>query len=75
MTSTFADLEKTEALREGDACEFRYPARGTWRKGTVVENGGSSYWKIKDDETGEVDGFFYIEHVRAPGTDPWGRWR
>ena len=67
------DLRATEALCPGDACEFEYPARKGWRPGTVEKNGGSWYWQVRDTETGKpVDGL-YIEHVRAPGTDPWGR--
>lgn len=65
------DLEKTEVLAPGDPCEFRYPARTEWRAGWVTRNGRAGYWRVVDQETGEeVDGL-YIEHVRAPGTDPW----
>ena len=69
--SALSDLERTERLRTGEPCEFRYPARSEWRMGTVVANGGSSYWQVRDDETGEIARALYIEHVRAPGTDPW----
>jgi hypothetical protein len=69
--SKLTDLRLTERLAPGDECEFRYPARPGWRKGVVVKNGGSYYWKVRDTETGEVNHALYIEHVRAPGTDPW----
>lgn len=72
-TEVLTDLEKTERLREGDACEFEYPARKGWRPGVVVRNGGTGYWYVRDDASGEVSYGLYIEHVRAPGTDPWGR--
>lgn len=65
------DLDKTKALRPGDRCEFRYPAREQWLLGTVIVNGGSGYWRICDDRTFKESGGFYIEHVRAVGTDPW----
>lgn len=65
------DLEKTEALKPGDPCEFRFPARTTWLKGTVVKNGGSGYWTIRCVSSAIEHGL-YIEYVRAPGTDPWG---
>jgi hypothetical protein len=66
-----SDLEQTERLAAGDPCEFRYPARREWRRGVVVHNGGSGFWHVRDDETGETNRALYIEHVRAPGTDPW----
>jgi hypothetical protein len=65
------DLERTERLAAGDACEFRFPARRRWQPGTVVHNGGSGYWHVRDAQGASVTGL-YIEHVRAPGTDPWG---
>jgi hypothetical protein len=65
------DLEKTERLRTGERCEFRYPARPGWRSGKVERNGGSGYWEVWDDESGRLMHGLYIEHVRAPGTDPW----
>lgn len=71
MTNPCTDLHLTEQLKPGDPCEFRYPARMEWRKGVVVRNGGSYYWYVKDAETGEETRGLYIEHVRAPGTDPW----
>jgi hypothetical protein len=64
-------LRATEALKAGDPCEWRYPARSEWNLGQVVSNGGSGYWEVRD-ELGGVHGALYIEHVRAPGTDPWG---
>jgi hypothetical protein len=75
MATVLADLKKTEELAAGDACEFRYPARRQWRGGVVVTNGGSGYWAVRDDKTGEVCEALHIEHVRAPGTDPWERWK
>jgi hypothetical protein len=72
-------LKKIEELKPGDACEFRFPARKTWRKGTVLMNGGSGYWRLQldesynDEETGEpvLEGDFvnsvFIEHIRLPG--------
>jgi hypothetical protein len=75
----FTALEATEWLRPGDACEWCYPARRGWHPGTVIYNGGAGYWTIRPDDPklagattpGEIRGL-YIEHVRAPGTDPWG---
>lgn len=67
---SLTDLESTEALAPGDACEFRFPARIDWHRGKVVTNGGPSFWRI-EDEQGNVHAGLYIEHVRAPGTDPW----
>lgn len=72
FSEILADVQKTERLAPGDPCEFRYPARSEWRPGRVVLNGGGYYWKVLDDETGEVARGLYIEHVWAPGTDPWG---
>lgn len=74
---TLTDLEKTERLRTGERCEFRYPARSEWEPGVVVRNGGSGYWHVRDEgdsegRRGQVAEGLYIEHVRAPGTDPWG---
>lgn len=60
-------LEKIEALRPGDACEFRYPARKEWRRATVVHNGMAHWWKVLDEETGKPVDAIYIEHVRLPG--------
>jgi hypothetical protein len=73
---TLTDLQKLEALSPGDACEFRYPARREWQPGTVVKNGGSSFWEVRDEGDseglkGQVATGLYIEHVRAVGTDPW----
>lgn len=65
------DLARTEALRPGDACEFRFPARREWRAGMLVHHGGYGYWRVLDTETGEHVGGLHIEHVRASGTDPW----
>lgn len=67
---TLTDLQRTEQLAEGDPCEFRHPASRRWQPGTVVLNGGSSYWHVRDAQGCSVTGL-YIEHVRAPGTDPW----
>lgn len=71
MLPADTDLGKTERLQPGDECEFRYPARREWRPGYVVSNGGSYYWQVQDKETGRTCSGLYIEHVRAPGTDPW----
>lgn len=65
------DLAKTETLPAGAACEFRYPAVNVWRPGVVVHNGGTGYWQVRNEATGELAHGLYIEHVRAPGTDPW----
>lgn len=72
------DLDRTEALAPGDPCEFRYPARAEWQPGTVVRNGGLGYWHVRDEgdsegRRGQITRSLYIEHVRAPGTDPWTR--
>lgn len=72
-------LRKIEALAPGDACEFHYPARAQWLPGTVVVNGGSGYWSIRDDSDvegrrGKVSESLYIEQVRLPGqTEAWSR--
>ena len=85
MTKKTANwLPKIEALKKGDPCEFRWPARNSWHKGEVVFNGGSRYWVVKLTEsyTDEVNGevykvgdeacSLYIEHVRLPGqTEAW----
>lgn len=76
METTLSDLERTEALRAGDPCEFRYPARRQWLAGTVIRNGGSGYWEVRDEtdyeaNRGRITRSLYIEHVRAVGTDPW----
>ena len=75
------DLELTEALQPGDLCEFRplwqdYPARREWRAGSVLKNGGSGYWSVKDVETGKPVYGLYIEEVRAPEPQRswWRRW-
>lgn len=73
-----SDLRKTEQLSPGDVCEFRYPARSAWQPGIVVHNGGSLYWQVRDmgdseNRRGQIAAGLYIEHVRAPGTDPWGK--
>lgn len=70
-------LSTVENLRPGDPCEFRYPARTEWQPGTVIRNGGYGYWAIRDEgdsegKRGKIASALYIEHVRAPGTDPWG---
>lgn len=65
-------LSKIEALRPGDACEFKYPARPDWRRGTVKRNGGASYWEVVDEAEQRVVSGIYIEHVRLPGqTEAW----
>jgi len=64
-------LSKIEALRKGDACEFHYPARSQWLTGTVVLNGGASYWNVVDET--DVEGrrgklvTLDIEQIRVPG--------
>lgn len=68
-------LSKIEALKPGDACEFQYTSRGPWFPGTVIQNGGPWYWRIRDDsnvEDREVQ--VHIECVRLPGqTEAWSR--
>lgn len=70
-------MRATEALKPGDECEFRFPARREWFPGVVVKNGGSGFWSVRqsegseDYEAGSVHNSLYIEFVRAPGTDPW----
>jgi len=64
------DVERTQGLQEGDPCEWRYPARREWKRGTVRFNGGSGYWVVVDEDGIERHGL-YIEHVRAVGTNPW----
>jgi hypothetical protein len=63
-------LRQIEALAPGDACEFHYPARSQWLPGTVVVNGGSGYWHIRDESDvegcrGRVAESIYIEQVRC----------
>lgn len=71
-------LQRIESLKEGDPCEFRYPARSNWCLGIVVENGGAGYWKVQrttsddDGANGDIVGSIYIEHVRCRGqTEAW----
>lgn len=71
MPDILSDIRKTERLSVGDPCEFRYPASDQWRSGTVLTNGGPSYWTVVDTETSTELRGLYIEHVRAVGTDPW----
>lgn len=67
-------LRKIEALRPGDACEFHYPARTEWRRGTVCVNGGSGWWTIFDEVEGKSVEGLYIEGIRLPGqTEAWPR--
>jgi hypothetical protein len=72
-------LRRIETLRPGDACEFHYPARAQWLAGTVVVNGGSGYWEVRDETDvegcrGKVASGLYIEQVRLPGqTEAWPR--
>jgi len=70
------ELDQAIRLKPGQPCEFRYPARREWQPGTVVSNGGAGYWEVRDEgdsegRRGQVVHGLYIEHVRAPGTDPW----
>lgn len=65
-------FKDAEELRPGDRCEFHYPARSAWQPGTVVRNGGSGYWEVRDEgdsegKRGVVARGLYIEHVRAVG--------
>jgi len=70
-------LRKIEELAPGEACEFHYPARAQWLPGTVVKNGGSGYWSIRDGSDiegrrGKVSDSLYIEQIRLPGqTEAW----
>jgi hypothetical protein len=66
-----SDLKKTQELSPGDDCEFRFPARKEWRAGMVTKNGGGGFWEVHDTADDKVVTGLYIEHVRAPGTDPW----
>jgi len=67
-------LRKIEALRPGDACEFKYPARVDWRRGTVKRNGGSGYWEVFDETDQKLVSGIYIEHVRLPGqSEAWSK--
>lgn len=61
-----AALARTEALRPGDDCQWRYPARLAWKQGRVVVNGGSSYWTVLNED-GMCVGGLYIEQISAPG--------
>ena len=77
-------LKDIENLAPGDACEFRFPARGYWKPAKVVENAGGGYWTVEvteaftDEESGSVHPVgdqvkgLYIEHIRPPGcTEAW----
>lgn len=72
-------LDRIEALRPGDACEFHYPARTEWLPGTVVVNGGPHWWTIRDDSDvegrrGKEQSGLYIEGIRCVGqTEAWPR--
>lgn len=68
MSYTGGWPQDVEALNPGDECMYRYPARDVWRRATVVVNGGAGYWRVHNDEAGEVGGL-YIEHIRVPGSD------
>ena len=57
--------QDVEALKPGDSCEFRYPARKDWLPGVVVKNGGNGFWHV-EGEGGEGSRSIYIEHVRTP---------
>jgi hypothetical protein len=64
-------LKKIEALKPGDACEFRF--HDAWRPGVVIVNGGAYYWTVEGANAERFSGI-YIEHVRLPGqTDAWPR--
>lgn len=79
-------LAKIEALKPGDPCEFHFPARSTWRKATVIKNGGSGYWQVELTESfvdevnnepvleGDLVLSIYIEHVRLPGQEEAWTW-
>jgi hypothetical protein len=43
-------LRKIEALKPGDPCEFKYPARKYWTRAIVVENGMSGGWSVETAE-------------------------
>lgn len=60
-------LSKIEALRPGDACEFHYPARKEWRRGTVRINGGAHWWTVVDETEQKLVSGLYIEMIRLPG--------
>jgi len=77
-------LKDIENLSPGDACEFRFPARGYWKPAKVVKNSGGGFWTVEvteeftDEESGSVHSVgeqvkgLYIEHIRAPGcTEAW----
>lgn len=79
-------LQKIEALKPGDACDFKWPARRTWHKGEVVHNGMAYYWTVKitesyvDEVNGEVYKVgdeargLYIEQIRLPNQiEAWPR--
>lgn len=69
-------LSRIEALRPGDECEFRFPARSGWHAAKVIANGGSGHWRVEVAEAFEDDASraagqevagLYIENVRLPG--------
>lgn len=59
-------VKEIAALKPGDSCEWRPPARSDWRPGTVVVNGGSGFWHVRDAE-GTVHAALYAEQVKAQG--------
>lgn len=67
-------LRKIEALRPGDACEFHYPARAEWRRGTVRVNGLDGWWTIFDETEQKIVSGIDIENVRLPDqVEAWPR--
>jgi hypothetical protein len=64
QSPAFLWTEEIKALKPGDACEWRPMARPDWRPGTVIVNGGSGYWTIRDAE-GKEHRALYAENVKA----------
>lgn len=60
-------IESIKAMRTGDPCEWRYPARTEWLPGVVVVNGGPYFWTVAHPDGEVASRSLYAEHVRAPG--------
>lgn len=63
--------EQILALKPGDACEFRDKDWHEWQPATVIENGGSSRWRVRLSDGTELDSV-HPEQIKSPGGVDWG---
>lgn len=62
-------LDRIEALVPGDPCEFLLGGKD-WQPGTVVVNGSSLFWAVKD-ATGKIfNGIYHAYPVRPQCRTP-----